>query len=123
MRTTRTVIGIVVIALVAAASLVWSGHAAEQNEAARTDATNRFAGKYMIVRTDRTLDERGAYLTDVRVETIGGESFLVGKGIALQADWKRYEGRTIWVAVRHIEQMYEFKSLEELKSLYERDDR
>ena len=122
MGAARKSIFIALACLAIVATVVWSGHAAGQAEA--TDAKsdpNRFAGKFLIIRTDRNLDERGAYLKDVRVETIGGESFLVGQGIAITPEWKNYEGRKIWVSVHHIETMYEFTSVDDIKKMYEKD--
>jgi hypothetical protein len=49
-------------------------------------------------------------LQKLRVQTVGGKTFLVGKGIALSPKWKGYEGQTIWVSLHHIEQMFEFDS-------------
>lgn len=106
----------------------WQGRGAEQGQGTAVDASatgtgaDRFEGKHLIIRMDRALDERDAYLQKVRVQTIGGESFLVGQGISLGPKWKSYEGRTVWVSVRHIEQMYQFDSLDEINKMYEKTD-
>jgi hypothetical protein len=106
----------------------WQGRGAEDATQPSTAATkpgadaNQFEGKLLIVRTDRALDEKGAYLQKVHVQTIGSETFLVGQGIALNPKWKGYEGQTIWVSVHHIEQMYEFDSLDDINKMYEKSD-
>lgn len=106
--------------------IAWQTRAADPESASGHDFTvsdsNRFEGKFLIIRMDRSLDEKSAYLQQVHLEKIGGEPFLVGKGISLSPERKSYEGRTIWVSIHHIEQMYEFNNLEEINKMYEKKD-
>lgn len=124
MKSNRWIIFCALAAFTAFAFTAWHGMGAEQdNKPAATDTEpNPYEGKFLIIRMDRALDERGAYLQRVHIQKIGGEPFLVGEGISLGPNWKRYEGRIIWVSIHHIEQMYQFDSVDDINKMYEKSD-
>jgi hypothetical protein len=103
----------------------WHGNGAEQDDNKSTatgSEPNPYEGKMLVIRMDRTLDERGAYLQKVHIQKIGGETFLVGEGFSLGPKWKNYEGRIIWVSIHHIEQMYQFNNVDDINKMYEKSD-
>jgi hypothetical protein len=96
----------------------WTTRAAE-GEGAHI-GTSPLAGKYLVIRMDRTLERSAAYLANADIQRIGDETFLVGKGFALRPEWKGYENQVIWISAKHIEQMYTFDSVDDVNKMYEK---
>jgi hypothetical protein len=114
----RLVVAGAVVLCLGLASAPWAGRAADEPKAETprpsAPAEADFTGKVLALSTDYA-DKAGAVLEKVKVRTVGGRSFLVGKGVDDGREGNPYTGRTVWIAVDHVVQILEFGSVEELK--------
>ena len=96
----------------------WASTAADDAPKPATPAGD-FNGKVLAINTDAA-DKTYAWavLEQVQVRTVGGATFLVGKGVDDGREGNPYKGRTLWIGVTHVVQMVEFASPEDLKKSY-----
>jgi hypothetical protein len=73
-------------------------------------AEGPFAGKVLMVYTRNPA--RGAVLQDVRVKQLGDRFFLVGKTAPRDDRPSGWTGRTLWVPVDQVSEIFEFPSVE-----------
>jgi hypothetical protein len=86
------------------------------DEATNPAISSPFAGKGLIVTTkDRGLP--GAYLENAEVRKLNGRDFLVGNIVAVSDRWVPVGGKTEWIALDSVFQIYEFNSSTELKDV------
>lgn len=80
---------------------------------------SEFAGKYLVINDTQ---ESGAVLVEAKIQTLGGQPFLVGKGAAVGGPWKVLEDKTVWVELQHVTQIAVFDTLDEAKRYLEEPD-
>ena len=90
-------------------------HCGGADTTAKDDGVKQFGGKVLIIHTKDV--ESGVFFSDPEIKTLHDRSFLVGKMLAPNKKWKMYEGKTVWVAMDVITQIYELANMEELKAV------
>jgi hypothetical protein len=113
--TVTTVIGFACMAVV-----VWSSRGGEGAPVATSDI-DRFEGKWLAVELDRALDQHTTWIHDSHVQTLGNESFLIGKSFSLTSEGKNEDGETMLVPIHHIEQIYVYDNLEQVKKIFQKE--
>jgi hypothetical protein len=109
------VLGVAIIALA-----VWSSRAGEPaTNVAEVEGKN-LEGKFLGVDLDRALDRHASWLHNAHVQMVGGEPFLIGTAFSMTDEGKAEDHLAMYVALRHIEQIYIFETLDELKKIYEK---
>jgi hypothetical protein len=109
------VLGVAIIALA-----VWSSRAGEPaTNAAEVEGKN-LEGKFLGVDLDRALDRHASWLHNAHVQTIGGEPFLIGTAFSITDEGKIEDHLALYVALRHVEQIYAFGTVDELKKIYQK---
>src|SRR5262245_58790392 len=95
-------IPLAILALFALLVMFLRGGNAE--ESAKPD-NSPFAGKCLVLHTkDKT---GGAYLENAEVRKISGRDFVSGKVIAINDRWIPLAGKTMWIALEEVAQIYE----------------
>ncbi len=112
MTSRRLIIVAAACAVLGLMAVIRSGGA---DEPANQAAPAMFAGKCVAV---SVLDQyTGACLEKVEVRKLGGREFLVGTVLPANERYGLIKGKTQWIALDAIKSIYEFKDLDEMKSV------
>jgi len=85
----------------------------------KSNDVTQFGGKYLAVN-----EKPGGNLspviplTDPELKELRGHAFIVGKIVAPNDVWKKYDGKTIWIAMDNVVDVFDFKEFDELKAMY-----
>jgi hypothetical protein len=80
-----------------------------------------FAGKVLAV-TTRSSTEYGNIIEEATMTELGGETFLVGKGVPDDEEDTWYGGRTVWIAISDVSQIVEFANRDEFRKAKEKEE-
>jgi hypothetical protein len=95
---------------------------AEPPKISPTNADPSFKGKVLLLYIRSHLGQ-GAIIENARTKRIGDITFLVGEGVYPEEGKDWYNGRTIWIAVTEIVQIFEYSNREAmLKAKQKRPD-
>jgi hypothetical protein len=114
----RCICWIAVCGSLMVALAVWSSRAGEPAPIAAPAEGKELDGKWLAVDLDRALDRHATWLHNANVRSIGGEPFVVGTAFSMNDEGKAEDHITMCIALRHIEQIYVFENLEDLKKIY-----
>jgi hypothetical protein len=117
----RVVLAVVVVALFVILLARTAGPRTAADEP-RPPADTDLSGKVLAVNTD-SAGKVWSVLAKVEVRTLGGRSFLVGRGVDDGREGNYYKGRTLWIAVNRIEKMVEFANVQEFRKSSGLDER
>ena len=115
----RWLVAVLFVAVGVGLIATWTGRAAGQGSPAGQGSAAELEGRYLAIETDRALDDHSTWLKNAHVQTIGGEPYLSGKSFTVTKDGKEDVGITVFVSMHHIEQIYVYESLDEVKKSYE----
>ena len=89
----------------------------------KRDEAKEISGKYLVVHEKPGGKETPVIpLTDPETKVLRGHAFLVGKIVAPNDLWKQYEGKTLWVSMDNICEVFECNDLDQLKGFWKDDD-
>ncbi len=70
---------------------------------------------------DRALDEHPAWVHEVHLDNIGGDSFLVGRQFWVSKEGKSEDGDIMWISIHHIQHIFVYDSFDALKKSTDAD--